>query len=135
MIKKTYKEVKVGCKYYLHDGVSIEHCKDCTWFNGFDEKDGEIVGVDCLTSEIPSLSCCHVTGLKIGNKKYESRDYDKDIDGPIEGDDEYDFCQKCVFNKRLVNGSEICLLRSGFRDDVEIFSCYEGEIWKEVKDK
>ena len=49
----------------------------------------------------------------------------------IYGDDPYNYCQKCCFNKKLENDHEVCLLRTTKTDsDVEMFICYEGEIWE-----
>lgn len=131
MIKDTFTKVKVPCIYYKTNGVEVEHCKDCSFFNGY-KKDvfEQITGVDCLRPEIPSINC-HVTSFTMGEYEYRSRYYDKEKDGEIYGDDPYNYCQKCCFNKKLENDHEVCLLRTTKMDsDVEMFICYEGEIWE-----
>lgn len=133
MLKEIYTEIKVPCYYRLENGSTIEHCKSCGFFNGVVEEDGEIKGVDCLRNEVGSIGA-HVTKFQSGDYEYSSREYDKEIDGEIEGDDPYDYCQKCCFNKILANGNDICLLRCGTSgDESSSFCCYEGEIW--VKEK
>lgn len=135
MLKKLYTEVKVPCYYYIENGCKIDHCKDCNFYNGEVVENGEVVGIDCLRGDIPSIKC-HVTSFLMGDYEYRSRWYDEDKDGKIEGDDEYDFCQKCCFCKKLINGNEICLLRCGVDDDDKSnFMCYEGEIWEKFKRK
>lgn len=130
MIRNTFTEVKVPCIYYKINGIEVDHCKDCSFFNGY-KKDvfEQITGVDCLRPDIPSINC-HVTSFTMKGHEYRSRYYDEEKDGKIEGDDPYDFCQKCCFSKKLENGREVCLLRTGTDSDIERFMCYEGEIWE-----
>lgn len=135
MIKKTFIEVKVPCKYYS-EGTTIKHCEDCNFFNGYEKNENdEIIGVDCLRGEIGSLSA-HVTEFTSKGYLYKSRYYDSKIDGNLSK--AYDYCEKCCFNKTLKNGNEVCLLRISVpSDEVESFCCYEGEIWtkEEIKDE
>lgn len=129
MIKEVYTEIKVPCYYHLENGSTIEHCKKCSFFNGVVEENGEIKGVDCLRNEVGSIGA-HVTSFTSGEYLYKSRYYDEEIDGEIEGDDPYDYCQKCCFNKILANGNEICFLRCAVpQGETTSFCCYEGEIW------
>lgn len=133
-IKKIYTEVKVPCYYRIENGSTIKHCEECTFFNGV-EKDinGEIVGVDCLRSDIGQISA-HVTSFTSNGYLYKSRKYDETIDGELTED--YDFCEKCCFNKKLKNGNETCLLRCGIdNDEKSNFICYEDEIWTKEKMK
>ena len=130
-VRKVFTEVRVPCIYYIDHGSDIEHCQKCSFFNGLEkDEEGNVTGVDCLRSEIPSIRC-HVTSFTMGDYLYKARYYDEDKDGPL--DEAYDYCSKCCFNKRLQNGSEICLLRSGVEVNKECFMCYEGEIWEKVK--
>lgn len=130
-VRKVFTEVRVPCIYYIDHGSDIEHCQKCSFFNGLEkDEEGNVTGVDCLRSEIPSIRC-HVTSFTKGDYLYKARYYDEDKDGPL--DEAYDYCSKCCFNKCLQNGSEICLLRSGVEVNKECFMCYEGEIWEKVK--
>lgn len=132
-IRKVFTEIKTHCRFYPIDGVNIEHCKDCNFFNGYTKEDDEITGVDCLRSDIGSLNA-HVTSFTSRGYLYKSRYYDKNKDGKIEGDDPYDFCQKCCFNKTLENGEDICLLRCSVNEgEISSFTCYEGEIWEKER--
>lgn len=146
MKKEVYTEKKVHCYYNIEHGSTLKHCKDCSFFNGFIKEDesktdklknytkNNIVAVDCLRGDIGNIRA-HVTSFKMGDYLYKSRYYDENIDGKIEGDDPYDFCQKCCFNKKLINGQEICTLRCGIDDESSNFMCYEGEIWEKEKFK
>lgn len=130
-VRKVYTEVKVPCLYYIDHGSDIEHCQKCSFFNGLEkDQDGNVTGVDCLRSEIPSIHC-HVTSFTMGDYLYKARYYDEDKDVPL--DEAYDYCSKCCFNKCLQNGKEVCLLRSGVNEHTKCFMCYEGEIWEKVK--
>lgn len=136
MIKNTYTSIRIPCIYYMENGSTLEHCKECRFFNGFKENDdGDVTSIDCLKDEIPSIRC-HVTSFTMGGATYKARYYDKEIDGELERDEDgcVDYCKKCCFNKRLENGNEICLLRSGVSyDSIDSFCCYEGEIWEKVE--
>ncbi len=134
MKKETFTSLRVPCAYHdLKEGTTIDRCKNCRFFNGEEtNENGEITTIDCLRGDIPALRC-HVTAFTMGDYLYTARDYDKKIDGPIDGDDPYDYCQKCCFAKTLSNGNGICLLRCGAGDDIERFMCYEGEIWTKQK--
>lgn len=138
MIKNTFTSIRIPCSFYLENGSTLEHCKGCSFFNGEKkDDDGNVVAVDCLKADIPSMHC-HVTSFTMGKDTYRSRQYDEKIDGKIEEDEDgyIDYCQKCCFNKKLENGNEICLLRSGIDSEViDIFCCYEGEIWEKVESK
>lgn len=130
-VRKVFTEIRVPCIYYIDHGSDIEHCQKCSFFNGLEkDEEGNVTGVDCLRSEIPSIRC-HVTSFTMGDYLYKTRYYDEDKDGPL--DKAYDYCSKCCFNKCIQNGKEICLLRSGVKDNTECFMCYEGEIWEKVK--
>ena len=130
-IKKVYTKIKVSCIYDIDNGSDIDHCKKCSFFNGLEkDKDNNVTGVDCLRNEIPLIRC-HVTSFKMGDYLYKARYYDEDKEDPL--NEAYDYCSKCCFNKRLQNGSEICLLRSGVKEHIEYFMCYEGEIWEKYK--
>lgn len=134
-LKEAWTEVRIPCYFHMMDGSTLEHCKKCSFYNGTVEENGELKGVDCLRTEIGSIRA-HVTRFEKGDYVYESRYYDKEIDGPIEGDDPYDFCQKCCFLTELKNGNNICLLRCSTGDDMDektAFMCYEGEIWTKRK--
>lgn len=132
-------------KSFIYCGFERErdpkHCEDCSYFNGYVKKDGNIVGVDCLRNEIPALRGVHLTAFKMNGKNYSARYYDEELDGPLSEPEEY--CEKCCFSKQLQNGSHICLLRSGIPDDADMdpvnllnmFMCYEGEIWKETEEE
>ena len=132
MIKKTYTEVKVPCYYRLENGATIKYCEECNFFNGVEKnKNNEIIGVDCLRSEIGSISA-HVTSFTSNGYLYKSRYYDPELDGKLST--AYDYCEKCCFNKTLINGNDVCLLRVGSPEgDKESFCCYEGEIWAKEK--
>ena len=134
MIKTAYTEVKVPCYYRLENGSTIEHCEKCSFYNGVVKNDnGEITGVDCLRNEIGQIGA-HVTAFENGDYVYRSRSYDETIDGKLS--EEYNYCEKCCFNKILVNGEDICLLRcsvSDYMDNMNPFICYEGEIWEKEK--
>lgn len=131
-VKKTYQETRVSCYYYLESGVNIDHCKDCSFFNGYETSDDLITGVDCLRKDIGQINA-HVTAFEDSDYLYTSHEYDEDKDGPLS--EEYNYCEKCCFNKLLANGKEICTLRCGIKDEDEVtnFTCYEGEIWEKVK--
>ena len=134
----SVKEIKllkrVQCPFYIENGCTVEHCEKCTFNNGIIKNDDdEVIKVECLYSELPQFGC-HVTEFTMNGMKYRVRYYDEEIDGPITGDDPYDFCQKCCFNKLLENGNYTCLLRTGVGDDIEKFTCYDGEIWIETPD-
>ena len=132
MVKKIFTQVKVPCVYYLQ-GSDVEHCRDCSFFNGTVEENGKLTGVDCLRGEVGSMNA-HVTEFTSNGWIYHVEEYDSRIHGKIEGDDPYDFCQKCCFNKILANGNDICLLRCATSDEESSsFMCYEGEIWKKEK--
>lgn len=139
MEKNVFVKLKVPCKFYIIDGVDVDHCKDCCFFNGY-KKDmfEQIVSVDCIMPEVPPMNC-HVTSFEMGGYEYRCHRYDETKDGEIEGDDPYDYCQKCCFNKEMCNGNEVCLLKIGMDDDNYTFNCHEGDIWekfpiKEIED-
>lgn len=134
MKKEIFISRRVPCAFHnITEGITVEHCKKCSFFNGeTKDENGEITSIECLKADIPALRC-HVTAFTMSGYLYTSRYYDKKIDGPIEGNDPYDYCQKCCFNKTLSNGNEVCLLRCGAGEDVERFICYEGEIWTKQK--
>lgn len=107
--------------------VQIKKCGSCPFFEGI--KKGDVI---CNFDAI-NINKIHVTSFTDGDNKYESRNYNEDIDGKIEGDDPYDYCQKCDMLKKTPNGKEICALRCGVKmDDITPFVCYESEIWKKI---
>lgn len=138
MIKETFKSLRVHCIHGdLIEGVTLDKCHKCNFFNGeVADNKGNITAIDCLRADIPSFRC-HVTAFTMaesdGEWLYSARYYNKETDGQIEGEDPYDFCQKCCFSKKLANGHVVCLLRCGTRSDVDRFMCYEGEIWERKK--
>lgn len=109
--------------------TSVEKCEKCSFCGG--NENGEIT---CYRAGLATLNHIHVTEFTHGQKTYRARYYDKDIDGEIEGDDPYDYCQKCDMKLELPNGEWYCLMRQCL-EPIDPFICYEGEIWKLIEDK
>lgn len=131
MVRKFYIEKKIPCYFRFETGSTLEHCKNCNFFNGIVKDGDEEIGIDCLRGEIGALGA-HVTQFEKGDYVYKSRKYDEEIDGELS--EPYEYCEKCCFDKTLKNGHNICLLRcSDTGDDPHPFICYEGEIW--IKEK
>lgn len=118
--RKSFRE---GLKQLLSE------CNECGFFGGIE--DGKVV---CYRAGLPLLTNIHVTQFTHGEDLYTARYYDKEIDGEIEGNDPYDFCQKCDMRKVMPNGESYCLLRQS-AEPIDPFICYEGEIWKKTKIK
>lgn len=118
---------QVSCCPMRRASVLIKKCGSCPFFECI--KKGDVV---CNFDAI-DINKIHVTSFMNGDDKYESRDYNEDVDGKIEGDDPYDYCQKCDMLKKTPSGKEFCALRTGVKmDDITPFVCYESEIWKKV---
>ena len=130
MIKKAKNIITIPCSMRM-EGSTLDHCEKCSFFNGVEKKGNKIIGVDCLKGEIGQLNA-HVLSFTMGGYLYKARYYDEDIDGPLS--EEYEYCEKCCFNKTLKNGHEVCLLRCAVdNDEITNFMCYEGEIWTKEK--
>lgn len=106
------------------DKQPLSQCDKCGFFGGMEEDK-----VICHRAGLPLLTNIHVTQFTHGENLYTARHYDKEIDGEIEGNDPYDFCQKCDMCKTIPNGETFCLLRQS-AEPIDPFICYEGEIWK-----
>lgn len=106
--------------------ISLEQCKHCEFYDGMN---GDCV--NCLNDGLYNLSSVSVTRFTVGDTDYYLRKYDKDVDGEIDGDDPYDYCQKCEMLKRLPNGNSFCAIRSSVpKEAIYPFICGEEMIWK-----
>lgn len=123
---KEVKEIGYCPKGEFH--IPYKKCKECLFYGGIQND-----SINCTYDFIP-MAVIHVTSFTDGDNKYESRYYDEKLDGKIEGDDPYDYCQKCDMFKKLPNGKTYCAIRIASKGGlIEPFICYEGEIWKKVK--
>ena len=111
--------------------VPLDDCEKCVYFGGFDEDT-----VKCSKPNLIDFNSMIVTRFTSNDKEFERREYDKNIDGEIIGDDPYDFCQKCDMFKLLPNGKRYCALRNNVPiDALYPFICEHRNIWKEVVKK
>lgn len=127
-IKKIFTIKRVQCPRHIMEGMPLESCKECNFFNGWEtDENDNITGADCIYAEIGTFHA-NVTKFEHGDYEYFSREYDESKDGPLSKP--YHYCEKCCFSKTLSNGNNYCLLRQSVpSDEITCFNCYEGEIW------
>lgn len=122
-VKYVYGCPKGGAK-------RIGDCYRCIFF----EKGKDESTIKCHKAGLPTLTGIHIKQFEHKGYLYTARNYDKNIDGKLESDDPYDVCEKCDMRQFLPNGVDYCLLRnSADFENIDMFMCYEGEIWKKTK--
>lgn len=128
----------VVCQFKRGKNIDIKECVGCQFFNGYNKKGDDVVGLDCLYDDIPKLDLCRISSFVSGGYIYKRRPYDESVDGEIDNNNDYDneLCKKCCFGKELANGELVCTLTYAVDETcVDMFGCNDDEIYVKSKIK